>query len=333
MGGIVAAETVLSILQDKPIGSSSSSSAASPRDNTHFMFPYIQAVLAFDTPYLGIAPGVVAHGAEGQWNQASAAYNAYSTVANAFGWGGGGGGAKAAGAAVDAKKMLPAAPSAADVDVATAPAWQRWGKYAMFAGAAGAVAAGGAAAWMNRDTLSEGWRWAGSHLEFVGCLARGAELQKRLASVVKLQAEYGLGFVDIYTCLGQAVDGKSQWFSGTLGGERTFCTLPGDKSELRKYFVPAANDKATAEVWAHMSMFKANDNPGYHHLVETARDMIVGWAGTPWYEDGEAVSDAEQVVQEENIEDSEIVESEEAEEEYETNFEAVDDGAQEAWRS
>lgn len=324
MGGIVAAETVLSILADKPISSSHGDSS-----EHHFMFPYIQALLSFDTPYLGIAPGVLAHGAEGHWNQASAAYNAYSTVANAFGWGGGSG----AKAAVDAKKMLPAAPSAADVDVATAPAWQRWGKYAMFAGAAGAVAAGGAAAWMNRDTLSEGWKWAGSHLEFVGVLAKGAELQKRLASVVKLEEEVGLGFVDIYTCLGQAVDGKSEWFSGTLGEERTFCTLPGEKSELRRYFVPAVNDMATAEVWAHTSMFKAKENPGYHHLVETARNIIVSWANTAWYEDGEVVSGTEREVQEENIEDSEIVESEEAEEDFETNFETVDDGAQDAWRN
>lgn len=305
------------------------------------MFPYIQAILAFDTPYLGIAPGVLAHGAEGHWNQASAAYSAYNTVANAFGWGGGGGGAsKAAGAAGDAKKMLPPAPSASDADVATAPAWQRWGKYAMFAGAAGAVAAGGAAAWMHRDSLSDGWKWASSHLEFVGCLARGPELQRRLSSVVRLEEEYGFGFADIYTCLGQAVDGKSQWFSGTLGEERTFCTLPGEKSEARRHFMPAVNDKATAEVWAHMSMFKAHENPGYHHLIETARDVIVGWTGTPWYEDSETIGGAEErgvrdarEEVEENIEDSEIVEQEDAEEPFVTEFDAADDGVQESWRN
>ena len=344
MGGIVAAETVLSIMQDKPITSASLSAS----DANTFMFPYIQAILAFDTPYLGIAPGVVAHGAEGHWNQASAAYNAYSTVAKKFGWSAGGaskGGAAATGAASSsAQKMLTgagsggaasaaaaaAAASSADVDVATAPAWQRWGKYAMFAGAAGAVAAGGAAAWLNRESLGEGWKWAGSHLEFVGCLARADELRQRLVGVVRLRDEVGLGFADVYTCLGQAVDGQSQWFSGTLGEQRTFCSLPAEHSDLRRFFVQSVNDKATAEVWAHMSMFKARDNPGYHHLIETARNLIVDWTQHAWYEDGEVVPVSETA---ENIEDSEMVEEADANEEFETNFESVPDDTQEAWRN
>ena len=322
----MAAETVLSILQDKPIGAHGAGS-----DARTFMFPYIQAVLAFDTPYLGIAPGVVAHGAEGQWNQASAAYNAYSTVAKTFGWGSGaskagGGGGAAAAASAAAPKML----AGADADAASGPAWQRWGKYAVFAGAAGAVAAGGAAAWLNRESLGEGWRWAGSHLEFVGCLARADELRRRLAAVARLRGEVGLGFADVYTCLGRAVDGQSQWFSGTLGDQRTFCSLPVEGSELRKLFVPAANDKATAEVWAHMSMFKANDNPGYHHLLETARDLIADWTQNAWYEDGEVVPVTEDV--EENIEDSEMVEEADADEEFETNFESVPTDAQDIWK-
>jgi len=336
MGGIVAAEMVLSIMQDKPIGAHHASA-----DARTFMFPYIQAVLAFDTPYLGIAPGVVAHGAEGQWNQASAAYNAYSTVAKTFGWGSGASkaGAGAAAASSSAPKMLTgagaaaaasAAASSADADVATGPAWQRWGKYAVFAGAAGAVAAGGAAAWMNRESLGEGWRWAGSHLEFVGCLARADELRRRLAAVARLRGEVGLGFADVYTCLGRAVDGQSQWFSGTLGDQRTFCALPVENSELRKLFIPAANDKATAEFWAHMSMFKAGDNPGYHHLVETARNLIVDWTQHAWYEDGEVVPVTEDV--EENIEDSEMVEEADADEEFETNFESVPNDVQDVWR-
>jgi len=323
MGGIVAAETVLSILQDKPIGSSALFNE-SGHDSNHFMFPFIQGILAFDTPYLGIAPGVVAHGAEGQWNQAHAAYNAYSTVANAFGWGSGSKTAgttttTATGSGADASKML-LGPSAADADVATAPAWQRWGKYAMFAGAAGAVAAGGAAAWMNREQLSEGWKWAGSHLEFVGCLAKGEELKNRLTGIIKLEHKHAFGFADLYTCLGQAVDGKSQWFSGTMGDQRTFVTLPGPQSELKAYFRRAVNDKATTEVWAHMSMFKPKDNPGYYHLAEDAKELIMQWTdnASSWYEDGEAATGAGG----DEEDDAEIVEKAEAEEEFETNFDS-----------
>ncbi len=69
MGGIVAAEAVLGICREKPIVDGEESG-----DSGHLMFPYIQGVLAFDTPYLGISPGVVAHGAEGQWKTGKAWY-------------------------------------------------------------------------------------------------------------------------------------------------------------------------------------------------------------------------------------------------------------------
>jgi len=275
------------------------------------MFPYIQGVLAFDTPYLGLAPGVVAHGAEGHWNTASTAYSTYTSMTNAL-WGAPKG---QEAQAVEASKMLPASPTAvgANGDAAATPTWGRWGRYAMFAGAAGAVAATGAAAYMKRDQFSEGWKWVGSHLEFVGCLARGVELEKRLASIVKLEEEHGFGFADLYTCLGQAVEGKSQWASGILGAERTFCLLP--KSEVKSYFFPQVNDKATAETWAHMQMFTPRDNPGYYALSEKAKELIVQWVKNPWYEEAEPVTGAT------FEEEAEMVEKPEEEDEFETDFE------------
>jgi hypothetical protein len=293
MGGIVAAETVLSILNDQPI----SSSGILKSDSNSFMFPYIQGVLAFDTPYLGIAPGVVAHGAEGHWNAANTAYNTYNSVANAFGWGGQA--ANETQAAMNSSKMLPSAGSAlpAGADAATVPAWQKYGRYAMFAGAAGALVAGSAAAYMKRDTITggitEGWGWASSHLEFVGCLARGEDLTRRLKAIIKLeQAGSGFGFANLHTTLGRAVEGKSQWATSIVGADRTFCTIP--KSEAKQYFLPQVNDKATAETWAHMNMFTPKDNPGYYSMSEMAKEMIVTWAsGSSWYEEIEELSQAE----------------------------------------
>ncbi|KAF2426297.1 hypothetical protein EJ08DRAFT_651826 [Tothia fuscella] len=277
MGGIVGAETLLSIINDKPV-SAAGIDASTPNS---FMFPSILALLAFDTPYLGLSPGVVAHGAEGHWNTASAAYSAYTNVASAFGFNSAE--AHQSAQAVEASKMLPAP----DVDAAATPAWQRWGKLAMYAGAAGAVAAGGAAAYMKRDEISAGWKWVGGHLEFVGCLAKGEELKKRLASVVTLHTERGIGFANIYTVLGQAVQANPSKYAATIAGEtRTFCSLP--KSSVKEYWVESVNDKATAETWAHMGMFNPRENPGYYVMSEKAKEFITGWVGegNAWYEEG-----------------------------------------------
>lgn len=293
MGGIVAAETLLSILGDQPIHSqtnSTSNSAASIKaDHSTLMFPYIQAILAFDTPYLGIAPGVVAHGAEKHWNTASSAYNAYSQLTEAFGWGG----KDTAAGAVDSSRMLPApsgkAVSDSNADAAAAPLWQRYGRVAMFAGAAGAIAAGGAAAYLKKDQISQGLTWATSHLEFVGVLARPEEMRKRLEQIVKTTHKHDLGFSNMYTTLGHAINKENKesgWTGKVAGIDRTFCNLP--KGQLRNFFIPATNDKATAETWAHMNMFEGKNNPGYYTLSETAKEKIIEWTETtPWYEESE----------------------------------------------
>lgn len=309
----MAAETVLSICQDQPI--SPTDEVAS--DSSGFMFPYIQGVLAFDTPYLGISPGVVAFGAEGHLNQASAAYKAFGNVATSFGWGTKSDPGPAA--AVDASRMLPP-PSNATADAAATPTWQRWGRYAMFAGAAGAVAAGGAAAYMKRESLSEGWKWAGSHLEFVGCLARGPELDKRLQSIIDMENEHDFGFLNVYTALGRAVEGKSsKWSSNVLGEQRTFCSLPKNEAR-RKYFVKATNDAATDEIGAHTGIFTPRENPGYHIMAEAARDTISRWTQSKWYADA--------TMDETKLgcgEDAEIVDGPGEVEELDTEFEARDD--------
>lgn len=289
MGGIVAAETLLSITGDQPLSSMKSSQTGSTMmpDHTNLMFPYIQGILAFDTPYLGIAPGVVAHGAEKHWQTANSAYSAYSNLASAFGWGN----KDTAPGAVDASRMLPAPParsvSDANADAASAPLWQRYGRVAMFAGAAGAIAAGGAAAYMKRDQISEGLGWATSHLEFIGALARPEEMQKRLAKIAKQAATTDFGFANMYTTLGRAVNQqqKESWTGKVAGKDRTFCNLP--KGDLKNFFIPAVNDKGTAETWAHMNMFEPKNNPGYYTLSETAKEKIIEWAENDWYEDSE----------------------------------------------
>jgi hypothetical protein len=64
MGGIVAAEAVIGLTSERPVHYTEDGIEKKDDDAevplNALMFPYIQGVLAFDTPYLGIAPGLVA---------------------------------------------------------------------------------------------------------------------------------------------------------------------------------------------------------------------------------------------------------------------------------
>ena len=260
MGGIVAAETAIGLASEQPIYTEDGvqkpdDDGSKPMQFNSMMFPYIQGVLAFDTPYLGISPGVVAHTAEGHYQNAqsaAAAITQLTGLGTSF-WGAN----KAANAPVKPSAgALPEPPSTSDKSQSQQSQkqgnqWGSWGKVAMFAGAAGAVAAGGAAAWMNRDQITSGWSWVSSHLVFVGCLARKEELKKRVSCMVRLEREAGVGFANLYTRLGKAAPSKEVSMVGTvLGKERTFCNIP-NKMEAGKWR-EAVNDKATDETWAHM---------------------------------------------------------------------------------
>lgn len=326
MGGIVAADALLRITSDAPIppstptvspsgieSKSSQGSHAAPlspnSSNNSFMFPYVQGILAFDTPYLGISPSVIAHGAESQYKTASSAFSTLGEVASAFGWGTAA--SKSATPAAPQQRALPAPPSdsarnamaasmtAKGSDAAAVPAWQRWGKYAMFAGAAGAVAAGGAAAYLKRDSITEGWTWVGSHLEFVGCLMRGEELKSRLERVMQLQEDNGIGFKDLITVLGKGSRGKPPAMTlaggfvevhgaGGASGERTFCNVP--KSERnRKVFEKLEIEEAADEMVAHCSIFLPQDHRGYYGMSERVKKLVVKWVEPGWYESSQRI--------------------------------------------
>ncbi|RYP31804.1 hypothetical protein DL767_005535 [Monosporascus sp. MG133] len=303
MGGIVAAETVIALASETPIGNGDDDDhdenddrrpgKAAPSLNS-LMFPYVQGVLAFDTPYLGIAPGVVAHGAEGHYNKAAAALTQLSGLSGIF---------FGAGASKDQQQQQRGAELKTQAKALPPPeagqeqrsqktnepksgsggGWAGWGKIAMYAGAAGAVAASGAAAYANRQHITEGWSWVGSHLEFVGCLARGEELRSRVANMVRLNRELGVGFANLYTRLGRGAASKEVSMVGTvMGNQRTFCNLP--KKQAAGVWKEAVNDKASDETTAHMTMFEPKENPGYTQLSEDSKNLIVEWSRNEWYE-------------------------------------------------
>ncbi|KAJ5682350.1 hypothetical protein N7462_005515 [Penicillium macrosclerotiorum] len=307
MGGIVAAETLLLLSSEQPIPRNPTSNArVAPQaedlapvvEPGTFMFPHIQGVLAFDTPFLGIAPGVVSYGAEGHYRNATTAYNTLTEVAGVFGYGKTNVSGK--GAAEATKEPLKALPSMEDA--AATPSWQRWGRYAMFAGAAGAVAAGGAAAlYSQRQNITAGFTWVSSHLEFVGCLARTSELRQRLEGLTKVREERGIESVNFYTCLGQgagnlveeSATGKTSFTQRIIRSKnRTFCTIPSEVENSDENTPPAllglqwnkaSNNQASDEVKAHCSMFLPKENPAYYDLVGEACQALVASIDKGWY--------------------------------------------------
>ena len=258
MGGIVASEMVIGLASEKPVYTEDGiQKSESPTFNS-LMFPYIQGVLAFDTPYLGISPGVVAHNAEGHYQDYQTASAAISQISGL------GSTLLRRSKSAGATPSVPALPAASTVG--SSSPWAKWGRVAMYAGAAGTVAAGSAAAWLKRDEITSGVTWATSHLEFVGCLARAGELKKRVHCMEQLHDELGVGFANLYTRLGNAAPLRRISIVGTvlgtvLGHDRTFCILPKDLAAGR--WKEAVNDKVTDEMSAHMGeillMFSYSD--------------------------------------------------------------------------
>lgn len=317
MGGIVAADTLLLLASERPLtpeeplddDDASSQISANSHDSTvahcprlvepsDYMFPHVQGVIAFDTPYLGIAPGVVSYNTEGHYKTATSAYNALSEVAGFFGWGKSNNDSAASQqkeAVTTTVTQTSTGQTSPATDAAATPSWQRWGRYAMFAGAAGAVAAGGAAAmYTQRDRLTDGWGWVSSHLSFVGCLARPAVLRRRLARLSKVRRERNIGCTNFYTALGQGADplvettneGQTQVGQKIIRAKnRTFCTLPTEEEEAEPGlgWVKAQNDQVKNELSAHVSMFSQKANPAFQELVDHAGRLLVKSIDKDWY--------------------------------------------------
>ncbi|KAF2486304.1 hypothetical protein BDY17DRAFT_246123 [Neohortaea acidophila] len=278
MGGIVAAEALLSIARPTnlapPTEEEDRASSAPPANSTALFFPHISAVISFDTPYLGISPGVLAYGAEEQLNHASSAYKAFDSASSFFGW--------------NSPKNTTPIPDAASRGLpapanASSGSWNKWGKYAAFGGAAAALAGAAGAAYLSRDQISKGFSWAGSHLEFVNTLARGAELQKRVERVVQLTQSHHVGFVNFYTALGDKRSTHTKYAGALLDKDRTFCEFARDSSKSKGHWIRSVNEAVGDEVQAHTSMFSRKANPGYHAMLPAARDEIVNSIDRRWY--------------------------------------------------
>ncbi|KAJ8068691.1 hypothetical protein OCU04_002390 [Sclerotinia nivalis] len=291
MGGFVASDALFSILNDHH--------DQEEKDTNHVIFPLIQGILAFDTPYNGLARSMFVYGAFSQYNKVSNIWNIMSAASAGL----------ISARSLTTMSAKQAARQAGSSMVATtrtaSPGWKIWEGIAVKSGVVGAIAAGGVAAYRNRETIIAGvknlnknsikegaeqgydalgqglayinrdsvgqsFAWLSSHLKFVGVLMRQKEMVQRLERLSKVE---GIGIRNFYTSLGE----NGYWSGGYFVPERTFCAIPAPGQKSHELFIRSVNGAVEDEVHAHMSMFKPETHDNYDKMSQQARDLVVEW--------------------------------------------------------
>ncbi|KAH7097445.1 hypothetical protein BKA62DRAFT_774251 [Auriculariales sp. MPI-PUGE-AT-0066] len=272
MGGLLAADTLIAFFNSRV-------DAAAP------LWPNIIACIAFDTPYLGLHPGVF----KSQADQALSYVQTARDVAGSLGFFGALGKkmsetpAPAPGKAPPASSpqtpsessqnhaLVQTAPKAQNAPAAPSNSWSAWAP--AVGGLLAAGVAAGAAAYYQREItggikqaqqgVTGGWTWANDHMKYVGNLWDEKALQARLDTLMLLRKSHGVWFQNFYTVLDSTTG---------LSGTRTFCVLPRRGTPGAAAFVASHNKLAQDEVNAHISMFNPKMNDGYYDLgLQTAR--------------------------------------------------------------
>lgn len=256
MGGFVAADALFSVFNERAAN-------ASEEDP---IFPLIQGILTFDTPYNGLARSMFVYGSFSNYSKVNSVFNAMTALSAAAGpatW-------SRLGARQAASSVVPTGAAGRN------PAWTAWQLVAVRTGTVGAIAAGGVAAYthreaimrgvrslrnLNRDSIAQGYNqsvstlgqglayvnrgnvgrsfaWLSDHFTFVGALMKQAELKRRLD---RLAAVRGVGVHDFYCSLGE----NGYWSGGYFVPERTFCAVPA--AELEKGKVEKKGEKEQKE--------------------------------------------------------------------------------------
>ncbi|ESZ91440.1 hypothetical protein SBOR_8163 [Sclerotinia borealis F-4128] len=291
MGGFVASDALFSILNDHH--------DQEDEDSKHVIFPLIQGLLAFDTPYNGLARSMFVYGAFSQYQKVSSIWNIMSAASAGLI------SARSLGTISARQAARRAGSSVAATTRTASPGWKIWEGIAVKSGVVGAIAAGGVAAYrnreiiisgvknlnkssikdgaeqgydalgqglayINRDSVGQSFAWLSSHLKFVGALMRQKEMVQRLERLSKVE---GVGVRNFYTSLGE----NGYWTGGYFVPERTFCAIPAPEQRSNELFIRNVNGAVEDEVQAHMSMFKPDTNDGYDKLSEQARDLVIEW--------------------------------------------------------
>ncbi|KAI2470203.1 hypothetical protein F4781DRAFT_430619 [Annulohypoxylon bovei var. microspora] len=284
MGGFVASDTLFLILNERI----AHGQEGSP------IFPLIQGILTFDTPFNGLARSMFVYGAFSNYQKVSTVFNvmtALSAAPSALG--------KSA-FKTTATRVSSAKPSSS--------AWKGWQLIAVRTGTVGAIAAGGVAAYTHRqkimdgmrsmrnlnkesvkegyqqsmDTLSQGlayinrgnvgksFEYLSDHFTFIGALMKQQELARRLERMAALR---GIGIHDFFTSLGE----NGMWSGGYFVPERTFCAIPVKDHQAYHLFSRQVIKKTEDEVQAHMSMFIKDKNQQYEQMTEETSNLVIRW--------------------------------------------------------
>lgn len=304
MGGFVAADALFLTLRDR----------TSENDP---IFPLIQGILTFDTPYNGLARSMFVYGAFSNYQKVSSVFNAMTALSVAA--------PASLGRLTGNRSAAPAATTAASSASGSSAAWQL---VAVKTGTVGAIAAGGVAAYMHRETIMNGVRniknlnrdsvvegynqsvgalgqglayinrgnvgrsfaWLSDHFTFVGSLLKQRELSRRLGRLATLR---GVGVHDFYCSLGE----NGYWSGGYFVPERTFCAIPEENHPAGALFERRVMREAGDEVQAHLNMFRPEKHRGYEEMTERAAELVKGWflsepvVDAGYEEEGEATED------------------------------------------
>ncbi|KAJ7094604.1 hypothetical protein B0H15DRAFT_830157 [Mycena belliarum] len=240
MGGLLAADTLQEFIKGRP-------DADAP------LWPKIIGCIAFDTPYLGLHPGIFKNSATKAIEYAQTARAVGGSLLGAF---------AGLGASKAANPAAPATPPASG--------WGKWAGTAAYA-AGGALLAGAAGAtYYKRDDLNLGYTWATDHMKYVGHLWDADALNRRVDFLVNAEAQEGVVFRNFYTYLP-----PTPLLHDSV---RTFIVLPKKKTPAEPYFILARNGLAPDELEAHTGMFSGKTNDGYYDLglqtAELIRDAV-----------------------------------------------------------
>ncbi|KAJ4132871.1 hypothetical protein NW754_015684 [Fusarium falciforme] len=284
MGGFVAADSLFLTLNERAANSSEDG----------LIFPLIQGILTFDTPYNGLARSMFVYGAFSNYQKVNSVFNVMTALSAA---------APAGLARLSARRA-----ATSSVAATRSPQWKTWQLVAVKTGTVGAIAAGGVAAYMNREAIMKGMRsvkninkesvvegyrssmdalgqglayinrgnvgksfaWLSDHFTFVGALLRQKELNRRLERMGALK---GIGIHDFYCSLGE----NGYWSGGYFVPERTFCAVPEESHSAYSLFDRCVMPRAGDEIEAHLNMFKPEKHRGYEEMTDKSAELVKEW--------------------------------------------------------